>query len=201
MTYDINEEGYGKLKEVFDKTLHRFKNNLQTQLSLMNIQAATNRLYFDEKKVIVDRMFALTHIYDLHYNTRVDHNLSTDSEVSLQSFMLKLYQHLKSSTSKIDFKLIEISNVDVDIDDLLLLSYIVIEIDDYRKSLEDFLSLEIYRKEKKVFLKFSLSSIANHKEFNNLFKDQFKILDLLVSQLKGKFDYKKKFVRLSFPIL
>lgn len=195
------EEHKVNLNHVLDKTLHRFKNNLQTQLSLMNIQSSTNRSYFDDKKVIVDRVFALTQVYDLFYSTNKGESLSEDSAVSLQSFMLQFFQYLKSSSPKIDFELTEISEIEVDVDDLLLLSYILIEINDFRKSLDDFLNIEINHKSKNVFIKFSLSSIENHQNFQELFKNQFKILDLMVLQLKGKFDYKNKFVRLSFPIL
>lgn len=158
-------------------------------------------LYFDDKKVIVDRVFALTQVYDLFYSTNKGESLSEDSAVSLQSFMLQFFQYLKSSSPKIDFELTEISEIEVDVDDLLLLSYILIEINDFRKSLDDFLNIEINHKSKNVFIKFSLSSIENHQNFQELFKNQFKILDLMVLQLKGKFDYKNKFVRLSFPIL
>ncbi|MFO7745406.1 MAG: histidine kinase dimerization/phosphoacceptor domain -containing protein [Psychroflexus sp.] len=200
MTNEIKED-HEKLREVLDKTLHRFKNNLQTQLSLMNIQTSTNRSYFDDKKVIVDRVFALTHVYDLYYRSNKSESLSNDSSVSLQSFFLQFFQYLKTSTPKIDFDLLEVSEVDVDVDDLLLLSYILVEINDFRKSLDDNLNIEISHKDKNVLLKFSFSSIENHENFQELFKDQYKIFDLMVLQLKGKFDYKKKFVRLSFPIL
>jgi len=68
-------------------------------------------------------------------------------------------------------------------------------------SLNDRLSLEFGHNTKNLSLKFSYSSIENHEKFYNLFEKEFKIFDLLVKQLKGKFDYKRKFVRLSFPIL
>jgi len=200
MTNEIKED-HEKLREVLDKTLHRFKNNLQTQLSLMNIQTSTNRSYFDDKKVIVDRIFALTHVYDLYYRSSKGESLSEDSSVSLQSFMLQFFQYLQTSTPKIDFDLIEISEVNVDVDNLLLLSYILVEINDFRKNLDDTLTIEISHKDSKVLFKFSFSSIENHENFHELFEDQYKIFDLMVMQLKGKFDYKKKFVRLSFPIL
>ncbi|SDG87056.1 histidine kinase dimerization/phosphoacceptor domain -containing protein [Psychroflexus sediminis] len=195
------QEGQDQLREVLGKTLHRFKNNLQTQLSLMNIQTSTNRSYFDDKKVIVDRVFALTHIYDLYYRSNKDEYFPKDSRISLQSFLLQFFQYIKSSTTKIDYELHDMSEINVELDDLLLLSYIIIEINDFRKSLDDNLLLEIEHKEKKVHLKFSFSSIEDHQKFHELFKDQYKIFDLMVMQLKGKFDYKKKFVRLSFPIL
>jgi len=189
------------MNEVLDKTLHRFKNNLQTQLSLMNIQSATNRNYFDDRKVIVDRMFALTHVYDLFYNTRYEDNQVEESKVSIQTFMLQFIQYLKSTSTKIEFELTDISETKVDVDQLLLLSYIVVEINDFRKSLDDDMLLYIYRKDNIVGLKFKFSSLHSHMEFSEIFKDQYKIFDLMVMQLKGKFDYKKKFVRLSFPIL
>lgn len=190
-----------RLNKVIGKTLHRFKNNLQTQLSLMNIQTATNRLYFDDKKVITDRMFALTYIYDLYYKTSKHEEFVEESLISLQSFILKFYEHLKSSTKEIEFKLVDISDVNVDVDDLLLLSYILLEINDFRQDLEDYLHLCISTKNKNVILKFSYSTIINHEKFYDLFESQFKILDLLVIQLKGKFNFKKKNVELSFPIL
>lgn len=200
MTNEVQED-QGELREVLDKTLHRFKNNLQTQLSLMNIQTATKREYFDDRKVIVDRIFALTHVYDLFYRSNKDDTFSHDSKVSIQSFMLQFIQYLKSSTTKIDFELIDISEVLIDVDDLLLLSYILVEVNDFRESLDDTLSLEIDQKDNKVNFKFAFSSIQNHEKFHELFKSQYKIFDLMVMQLKGKFDYRKKFVRLSFPIL
>ena len=82
-----------KLREVLDKTLHRFKNNLQTQLSLMNIQSATNRNYFDDRKVIVDRIFALTYLYDLFYRTNKEEALPSDTLISLQSYLLQFLQY------------------------------------------------------------------------------------------------------------
>lgn len=201
MTDNINEEDYKKLKKVLDKTLHRFKNNLQTQLSLMNIQIATKRLYFDERKVIVDRMFALTHIYDLYYRNYEGQTLKIESQISLQSFMLKLYQHFNSTSNKIEFITKEIENVNVDVDDLLILSYILIEFSDFNQSLDDKLTLEISKNEKNVLFTFSFSGIVNHVNFYKKLENQFKILDLLVRQLKGSFDYENKFVKLSFPIL
>lgn len=190
-----------KLREVLDKTLHRFKNNLQTQLSLMNIQTSTNRSYFDDRTVIVDRVFALTNVYDLYYKSDKGESPSEDPLVSLQSFILQFFQYLKNSTPKIYFELKEISEVEVNVDDLLLISYILVEICDFRKSLDDDLYFEMSQKDNRLFLKFSFSSIENHENFHELFEDQYKIFDLMVMQLKGKFDYKKKFVRLSFPIL
>ncbi|EMY81566.1 histidine kinase [Psychroflexus gondwanensis] len=190
-----------KLREVLDKTLHRFKNNLQTQLSLMNIQSATNRNYFDDRKVIVDRIFALTYLYDLFYKSNKEEDLPTDTFISLQSYLLQFLQYLKSSTSEIDFELIDTSLSKVEVDDLLILAYILVEMNDFRMSLNDRLSLEFGHNTKNLSLKFSYSSIENHEKFYNLFEKEFKIFDLLVKQLKGKFDYKRKFVRLSFPIL
>jgi hypothetical protein len=190
-----------KLREVLDKTLHRFKNNLQTQLSLMNIQSATNRDYFDDRKVIVDRIFALTYLYDLFYKSNKEEDLPTDTFISLQSYLLQFLQYLKSSTSEIDFELIDTSLSKVEVDDLLILAYILVEMNDFRMSLNDRLSLEFGHNTKNLSLKFSYSSIENHEKFYNLFEKEFKIFDLLVKQLKGKFDYKRKFVRLSFPIL
>jgi hypothetical protein len=190
-----------KLREVLDKTLHRFKNNLQTQLSLMNIQSVTNRNYFDDRKVIVDRIFALTYLYDLFYKSNKEEDLPTDTFISLQSYLLQFLQYLKSSTSEIDFELIDTSLSKVEVDDLLILAYILVEMNDFRMSLNDRLSLEFGHNTKNLSLKFSYSSIENHEKFYNLFEKEFKIFDLLVKQLKGKFDYKRKFVRLSFPIL
>jgi len=190
-----------KLREVLDKTLHRFKNNLQTQLSLMNIQSASNRNYFDDRKVIVDRIFALTYLYDLFYKSNKEEDLPTDTFISLQSYLLQFLQYLKSSTSEIDFELIDTSLSKVEVDDLLILAYILVEMNDFRMSLNDRLSLEFGHNTKNLSLKFSYSSIENHEKFYNLFEKEFKIFDLLVKQLKGKFDYKRKFVRLSFPIL
>jgi hypothetical protein len=190
-----------KLREVLDKTLHRFKNNLQTQLSLMNIQSATNRHYFDDRKVIVDRIFALTYLYDLFYKTNKEEALPSDTFISLQSYLLQFLQYLKSSTPEIDFELIDTSHSRVEVDDLLILAYILVEMNDFRMSLNDRLFLEFSNNTKNLSLKFSYSSVENHENFYNLFEKEFKIFDLLVKQLKGKFDYKRKFVRLSFPIL
>jgi two-component sensor histidine kinase len=78
MANNLNENNEG-VKEILDKTLHRFKNNLQTQLSLMNIQSATNRTYFDDRKVIVDRIFALTYLYDIFYRTNKEDTLPSDT--------------------------------------------------------------------------------------------------------------------------
>lgn len=200
MTNGVKED-HERLKEILDKTLHRFKNNLQTQLSLMNIQTSTNRSYFDDKTIIVDRIFALTHVYDLYYISNKEEYLPKDSRVSLQSFMLHFFQYLKNSSSKIDFELNDISEINVEVDDLLILSYIIIEINDFRKSLDDDLYFEIYHQNSKAIFNFSFSSIKTHENFHELFESQYKILDLLVMQLKGKFDYEKTYVKLSFPIL
>jgi hypothetical protein len=200
MSDDV-QKGHENCKGVLDQTLHRFKNNLQTQLSLMNIQSSTNRAYFDDQKVIVDRIFALTNVYDLYYRSRKDESAESKPLVSLQSFMIQFAQYLKSSTTKFDYELSGVSDANVDLDDLLLLSYILIEINDFRKSLDDYLFVELSLKYKKVVLKFNFSSIEDHENFHDHFKNQYKILDLMVLQLKGKFEYKKKFVRLSFPIL
>ncbi|PKG41577.1 histidine kinase [Psychroflexus sp. MES1-P1E] len=200
MTNNLNENSDG-LKEILDKTLHRFKNNLQTQLSLMNIQSATNRLYFDDRKVIVDRIFALTYLYDVFYRTNKEEALPSDTLISFQFYVLQFLQYLKSSTSEIDFELTGISHLKADVDDLLILAYILVEINDFRMSLNDRMVLDFSHNSKKISLKFSFDSIKNHEKFPDLFEKQFKIFDLLVKQLKGKFDYKKKFVRLSFPIL
>lgn len=200
MDNDVQED-HQNLTEILNKTLHRFKNNLQTQLSLMNIQTATNRSYYDDRKVIKDRIFALTHIYDLFYKTDKYEDLVHNSYVSLQSFMLHFFQYLNTSTPKINYNLVKISKTNVDVDDLLFLSYILVEINDFRKSLDDELLMEIGEKEKNVYFKFSFSSIDNHENFYELFKSQYKIFDLMVHQLRGKFEYKEKFVRLLFPIL
>jgi hypothetical protein len=190
-----------KLREVLDKTLHRFKNNLQTQLSLMNIQSTTNRQYFDDRKVIADRIFALTYLYDLFYRTNKEEALPSDTFISLQSYLLQFLQYLKSSTSELDFELTDTSNLKAEVDDLLILAYILVEMNDFRMSLNDRLSLDFGHNKKNLSIKFSYSSIENHEKFYDIFEKQFKIFDLLVKQLKGKFDYKKKFVRLLFPIL
>jgi len=195
------QESHEKWKEVLDQTLHRFKNNLQTQLSLMNIQSSTNRAYFDDRVVIVDRVFALTTIYDLFYRSNKDQSASNESLVSLQSFMLQFAQYLKGSSPKFDYDLSEVTDLNIELDDLLLLSYILIEINDFRKSLDDYMFVELSHKDKKLLMKFNFSSIDDHEMFYGHFKNQYKILDLMVLQLKGKFEYKKKFVRLSFPIL
>jgi hypothetical protein len=167
----------------------------------MNIQTATNRQYFDDRKVIVDRIFALTHVYDLFYSSRKSETHPSESKVSLQTFMLQFIQYLKNSTNNIEFELNDISEIDVEVDEMLLLSYILIEINDFRESLDDSVFLEVDHKDNKVNIKFTFSSLKSHEEFHDLFKNQYKIFDLMVMQLKGKFDYKKKFVRLSFPIL
>jgi hypothetical protein len=198
---DNVQEHNEKLREVLDKTLHRFKNNLQTQLSLMNIQSATNRQYFDDRKVIADRIFALTYLYDLFYRTNKEEVLPSDTMISLQSYLLQFLQYLQNSTSEIDFELTDTSNLKAEVDDLLILAYILVEMNDFRMSLNDRLSLEFGHNKKNLSIKFSYSSIENHEKFYDLFENQFKIFDLLVKQLKGKFDYKKKFVRLLFPIL
>lgn len=190
-----------KLKEVLDKTLHRFKNNLQTQLSLMNIQTATNRSYFDDKHVLVDRMFALTHVYDLYYVSNKEEDLPVDSKVSLQSFLYQFLQYLKNSSPKIEFDFNDISEIKIEVDDLLILSYVIIEINDFRKSLDDDLLFEVSHKNKKVDLRFSFSSLGDHQKFEELFESQFKILDLMVMQLKGKMDYMSNYLKLTFPIL
>lgn len=200
MTNKLKENSDG-LKEILDKTLHRFKNNLQTQLSLMNIQSATNRQYFDDRKVIADRIFALTYLYDLFYRTNKEEALPSDTLISLQSYLLQFLQYLKSSTSEIDFELIDTSLSKVEVDDLLILAYILVEINDFRMSLNDRMVLEFSHNKKKLSIKFSYTSIENHEKFPDLFEKQFKIFDLLVKQLKGKYDYKKKFVRLLLPIL
>lgn len=192
---------HDKLREVLDKTLHRFKNNLQTQLSLMNIQTATNRSYFDDKHVLVDRMFALTHVYDLYYVSNKEEDLPVDSRVSLQSFLYQFFQYLKNSSVKIEFDLNDISEIKIEVDDLLILSYIIIEINDFRKSLDDDLLFEVTHKNKKVHFRFSFSSLEDHQKFGELFEGQFKILDLMVMQLKGKMDYMSNYVKLTFPIL
>jgi len=200
MTNKLKENSDG-LKEILDKTLHRFKNNLQNQLSLMNIQSATNRQYFDDRKVIADRIFALTYLYDLFYRTNKEEALPSDTLISLQSYLLQFLQYLKSSTSEIDFELTDTSHLKVDVDDLLILAYILVEINDFRMSLNDRMVLEFSHNKKKLSIKFSYTSIENHEKFPDLFEKQFKIFDLLVKQLKGKYDYKKKFVRLLLPIL
>jgi len=198
---DNVQEHNEKLREVLDKTLHRFKNNLQTQLSLMNIQSATNRQYFDDRKVIADRIFALTYLYDLFYRTNKEEVLPSDTMISLQSYLLQFLQYLQNSTSEIDFELTDTSNLKAEVDDLLILAYILVEMNDFRMSLNDRLSLEFGHNKKNLSIKFSYSSIENHEKFYDLFENQFKIFDLLVKQLKGKYDYKKKFVRLLLPIL
>jgi hypothetical protein len=198
---DNVQEHNEKLREVLDKTLHRFKNNLQTQLSLMNIQSATNRQYFDNRKVIADRIFALTYLYDLFYRTNKEEALPSDTMISLQSYLLQFLQYLQNSTSEIDFELTDTSHLKVEVDDLLILAYILVEMNDFRMSLNDRLSLEFGQHKKNLSIKFSYSNIENHENFYIAFEKQFKIFDLLVKQLKGKFDYKKKFVRLLFPIL
>ena len=195
------EENNEGVKEILDKTLHRFKNNLQTQLSLMNIQSSTNRIYFDDRKVIVDRIFALTYLYDIFYRTNKEDTLPSDTFIYFQSYVLQFLQYLKSSTSEIDFELTDTSHLKADVDDLLILAYILVEINDFRMSLNDRMVLEFNHNSKKVKLKFSFDKIENHEKFPDLFEKQFKIFELLVKQLKGKFDYKQKFVRLSFPIL
>jgi regulator of sigma D len=195
------EENNEGVKEILDKTLHRFKNNLQTQLSLMNIQSATNRTYFDDRKVIVDRIFALTYLYDIFYRTNKEHTLPSDTFIYFQSYVLQFLQYLKSSTSEIDFELTDTSHIKADVDDLLILAYILVEINDFRMSLNDRMVLEFNHNSKKVKLKFSFDKIENHEKFPDLFEKQYKIFELLVKQLKGTFDYKQKFVRLSFPIL
>jgi regulator of sigma D len=195
------EENNEGVKEILDKTLHRFKNNLQTQLSLMNIQSATNRIYFDDRKVIVDRIFALTYLYDIFYRTNKEHTLPSDTFIYFQSYVLQFLQYLKSSTSEIDFELTDTSHIKADVDDLLILAYILVEINDFRMSLNDRMVLEFNHNSKKVKLKFSFDKIENHEKFPDLFEKQYKIFELLVKQLKGTFDYKQKFVRLSFPIL
>ena len=200
MTNNLKENNEG-VKEILDKTLHRFKNNLQTQLSLMNIQSSTNRTYFDDRKVIVDRIFALTYLYDIFYRTNKEDTLPSDTFIYFQSYMLQFLQYLKSSTSEIDFELTDTSHLKVDVDDLLILAYILVEINDFRMSLNDRMVLEFNHNSKKVKLKFSFDKIENHEKFPDLFEKQFKIFELLVKQLKGKFDYKQKFVRLSLPIL
>jgi|GEM_PF-1044853 hypothetical protein len=200
MTNNLKENNEG-VKEILDKTLHRFKNNLQTQLSLMNIQSSTNRTYFDDRKVIVDRIFALTYLYDIFYRTNKEDTLPSDTFIYFQSYVLQFLQYLKSSTSEIDFELTDTSHLKVDVDDLLILAYILVEINDFRMSLNDRMVLEFNHNSKKVKLKFSFDKIENHEKFPDLFEKQFKIFELLVKQLKGKFDYKQKFVRLSFPIL
>ncbi|WP_019038640.1 histidine kinase dimerization/phosphoacceptor domain -containing protein [Psychroflexus tropicus] len=200
MSNDVREN-QEQVKEVLDQTLHRFKNNLQTQLSLMNIESATHRKYFDDRKVVMDRIFALTHIYDLYYKSD-KHEFSVEKPlVSLQSFMLLFIQYLKGSTTKIDYELSEVASVDVKLDDLLLLSYILIEFEDFRKSLEDSIFIQFSKKEKRLSLTLNYFNINDHEKFYDLFHDQYKLLDLMVMQLKGKFEYKKKFIRLSFPIL
>jgi len=195
------EENNEGVKEILDKTLHRFKNNLQTQLSLMNIQSSTNRTYFDDRKVIVDRIFALTYLYDIFYRTNKEHTLPSDTFIYFQSYVLQFLQYLKSSTSEIDFELTDTSHIKADVDDLLILAYILVEINDFRMSLNDRMVLEFNHNSKKVKLKFSFDKIENHEKFPDLFEKQYKIFELLVKQLKGTFDYKQKFVRLSFPIL
>ena len=200
MTNKLKENSDG-LKEILDKTLHRFKNNLQTQLSLMNIQSSTNRTYFDDRKVIVDRIFALTYLYDIFYRTNKEDTLPSDTFIYFQSYVLQFLQYLKSSTSEIDFELTDTSHLKVDVDDLLILAYILVEINDFRMSLNDRMVLEFSHNKKKLSIKFSYTSIENHEKFPDLFEKQFKIFDLLVKQLKGKYDYKKKFVRLLLPIL
>jgi hypothetical protein len=200
MANNLNENNEG-VKEILDKTLHRFKNNLQTQLSLMNIQSATNRTYFDDRKVIVDRIFALTYLYDIFYRTNKEDTLPSDTFIYFQSYMLQFLQYLKSSTSEIDFELTDTSHLKADVDDLLILAYILVEINDFRMSLNDRMVLEFNHNSKKVKLKFSFDKIENHEKFPELFEKQFKIFELLVKQVKGTFDYKQKFVRLSFPIL
>ena len=200
MTNNLKENNEG-VKEILDKTLHRFKNNLQTQLSLMNIQSSTNRTYFDDRKVIVDRIFALTYLYDIFYRTNKEDTLPSDTFIYFQSYMLQFLQYLKSSTSEIDFELTDTSHLKADVDDLLILAYILVEINDFRMSLNDRMVLEFNHNSKKVKLKFSFDKIENHEKFPELFEKQFKIFELLVKQVKGTFDYKQKFVRLSFPIL
>jgi hypothetical protein len=115
--------------------------------------------------------------------------------------MLQFLQYLKSSTSEIDFELTDTSHLKADVDDLLILAYILVEINDFRMSLNDRMVLEFNHNSKKVKLKFSFDKIENHEKFPELFEKQFKIFELLVKQVKGTFDYKQKFVRLSFPIL
>ena len=181
MSNDVHEN-QEQLKEVLDQTLQRFKNNLQTQLSLMNIESATHRKYFDDRKVVMDRIFALTHIYDLYYKSD-KHDFSVEKPlVSLQSFMLLFIQYLKGSTTKIDYELSEVTSVDANLDDLLLLSYILIEFEDFRKSLEDSIFIQFSKKEKRLSLTLNYFSINDHEKFYDIFQEQYKLLDLMVNQ-------------------
>lgn len=200
MSKEIEEEQGEELKNILDNTLHRLKNNLQTQLSLMNIQNTQSKSYFDEKKVIKDRFFALTYVYDLYYTSVKNQIQIEDPTLSLPTFLSKFSQYFKTSKSLIQIQFKNIADINLNVDNLLLLSYIIVEINDFSKMLDEKINLEINQKHEKVFYKFSFLTLENHENFRVLFKDQLKVFDLMVLQLKGKLDYKKKFVRLSFPI-
>ena len=199
MSEEIEDE-QGKLKNILDHTLHRLKNNLQTQLSLINLQTIPSKSYFDEKKVIKDRFFALTYVYDLYYTSVKNQIQIEDPTLSLPTFLSKFSQYFKTSKSLIQIQFKNIADINLNVDNLLLLSYIIVEINDFSKMLDEKINLEINQKHEKVFYKFSFLTLENHENFRVLFKDQLKVFDLMVLQLKGKLDYKKKFVRLSFPI-
>lgn len=189
------------LKEALEVTLHRFKNNLQTQMSLMNIQASTQRVYCNEKKVIMDRMFALSQLYDLLYNRTKAEDSYIKSHISFQSYILQYFQHLKASTSDIKFELNNTESLQFNLDDLLVLSYILIEIEDFRMSLHDSLAISFDTMDSNLIIKISFNSISSHTTFPILFKDKFKIFELLTKQLKVQIDYKNEYVKLSLPTL
>lgn len=189
------------LKEALEVTLHRFKNNLQTQMSLMNIQSSTQRVYCNEKKVIMDRMFALSQLYDLLYKrVKVEDSL-IKSHVSFQTYILQFLQYLKTSTPDIEFELNNTETLKLKIDDLLILSYILIEVEDFRMSLSDSLAISFVNSSSYLTIKISFDSIKTHIDFPILFKDQFKIFELLTKQLKVQIDYKNDYVKLSLPTL
>lgn len=200
MSKEIEEEQGEELKNVLDNTLHRLKNNLQTQLSLMNIQNTQSKSYFDEKKVIKDRFFALTYVYDLYYTSIKNDSRIEDTKLSFHAFFLKFYQYFETSGSLIKMQLKNTTDLKVGVDDLLLLSYIIIEINDFSKTLEKQIDLEINQKYKAVFFKFSFINLDNHENFKLQFKDHLEVFNLIVLQLKGKIELEKKHVRLSFPI-
>ncbi|WP_127844789.1 hypothetical protein [Psychroflexus aestuariivivens] len=195
-----NKENLTSETEYFiERTLHRLKNNLQTQMGLLQIQEATQRNYFNEKKVITDRMFALTLAYD-SYHSNVKSDQSTEPQLPLQQFLSQFTQHLNVSEHTTQFKVSEIDEHAMKLNDILVLAYFIIEFVDFSLLLERKLQIDYNILNKNINLTFSFKDLTNYSDFKYKYESKFKIINILKSQLKATLEISKTSINLLIPI-
>lgn len=194
-----NEKLKSETEYFIERTLHRLKNNLQTQMGLLQIQDATQRNYFNEKKVITDRMFALTLAYD-SYHSNVKSDQSTEPQLPLQQFLSQFIQHLNVSEHIVEFKVNEIDKQELKLNDILVLAYLITEFVDFGQLLQKKLLINYFIIDKNVILNFSFKDLTNLNEFKLKYEAEFRILNLLKSQLKATLEFNKATINLLIPI-